>query len=263
MLQIADSPQEAQPEAETARSAGASIARSVRAAEIADERSERSNFIGGFYLPQSSVVSPSERRAADGKSFSVDGMLRRDRFFPAIVLTAALGALAGCVRPAEDARLFGPELVAEDSPSTSHSAGMTANGGAKTAEVGRNPSEYAMTFETPVAAPEPPRRLDHTVVLGRDTAIWGDPSSGAPAAEAADGRAPAPTTVILQNNVQIAPNYGFGGYGYGYGYGYGSSVTSGPSNSGYSTSTTTTRPATPPPGGDWPAPPSYGPRPFR
>lgn len=253
MLQIADSPQEAQPEAVTARSAGASIDRSVRAADIADEQSERSNFIGGLYLPQSPVVSPPERRADGGKSFSVDGMLRRDRFFPAIVLTAALGALAGCGRPAEDARLFGPESVGEGSRST-------ATGGARTAEVGRNPSEYAMTFETPVAAPEPPRRLDHTVVLGRDTALWGDPAAGA--STAADGRAPAQTTVILQNNVQIAPTYGFGGYGYGYGYGYGSSVTSGPSNSGYSTSTST-RPSTPPPGGDWPAPPSYGPRPFR
>lgn len=189
-------------------------------------------------------------------------MLRRDPFFPAIVLGAALGALAGCVRPAEDARLFGPgsahESVGEAAPPVTVRAS-----GAQAAEVGRNPSEYAMTFETPVALAGPARRLDHTIVLGRDTALWGDPSSGAPTAEAADGRAPAQTTVILQNNVQIAPNYGFGGYGYGYGYGYGSPVTSGPSNSGYSTSTTTTRPATPPPGGDWPAPPSYGPRPFR
>ncbi len=170
-------------------------------------------------------------------------MLRRDPFFPAIVLAVALGTLIGCVRPAEDARFFGPGSARE-------SAGEAAP--PTRAEVGRNPSEYAMTFETPVAPGEPARRLDHTVVLGRDTALWGDPAAGA-STEAADGRAPATTTVILQNNVQIAPNYGYGGYGYG-------SVTSGAWNSGYSTPM---RPATPPPGGDWPAPPSYGPRPFR
>lgn len=97
----------------------------------------------------------------------------------------------------------------------------------------------------------PRRRLEHTVTLGQDAFLPGAPPRGTPP------QSSAPLTI--QNNVYVTPpptNYG---YGYGYG-GYGLPV--------YSTGSSRSAPVnpvtgTPPVAGDWPAAPSYGPRPMR
>jgi hypothetical protein len=100
-----------------------------------------------------------------------------------------------------------------------------------------------------------PRRLDHVVTLGQDAFLPG-------------GRAVAPTqqaAVMIQNNITVnqTPNYG-----YGYGYGYYGGYSYGGGRYGYSAPTFHNTPVnpvtgTPPVAGDWPRPPSYGPRPMR
>lgn len=110
----------------------------------------------------------------------------------------------------------------------------------------------------PARAPTRPR-LSQTVTLGQT----GYSEMPPPAAEAT---APG---VVVNNNVTVVnqPPVVWGGY-YGYGYGYG-----GGGYGGYapreapraSTPSTPSAPAqyTPPVGGDWHSPPSYGPAPMR
>jgi hypothetical protein len=89
--------------------------------------------------------------------------------------------------------------------------------------------------------PRPPQRLTRTVTLGQgDNPAYTDPSAPGRTSEVS-----APRTT---------PSYGgtyYRGYYRGYGYGYGVGTTR----------TTTVAPSgtTPRAGGNWPAPPSYGP----
>jgi hypothetical protein len=93
-------------------------------------------------------------------------------------------------------------------------------------------------------------RLSHTVTLGETYVSPPSPAapSGVPAVQ-----------VNVQTQVPIVVN-NYGGYGYGYaygGYGYGANATT------RSTSARTSSGAPTKVGGDFPAPPDYGPRALR
>ncbi len=66
--------------------------------------------------------------------------------------------------------------------------------------------------------------------------------------------------VVIQNNITVnqTPSYG-----YGYGYSYGGYRYSAPTYSVPRSVPVNPVTGTPPVAGDWPAPPSYGPRPMR
>lgn len=95
--------------------------------------------------------------------------------------------------------------------------------------------------QTTSDAPPGPQRLDHVVTLGHDAYLPGPrpnvPSAGQPG-------------VTVQQNVIVNP-----APAYGYGYGYSAPI--------YRTVPVNPVTGTPPVAGDWPKPPSYGPRPMR
>ena len=116
----------------------------------------------------------------------------------------------------------------------------------------------AEPFEMQMArAPEPARpvsrpRLAQTITLG--TGAYTEPS--APAAE--EPSAPAPSQPPVTYGVYggyYGYDYGYGGYGGGFGRGNTGAATNNPASSNAARA--------PAVGGDWPAVPSYGPKPMR
>jgi hypothetical protein len=110
---------------------------------------------------------------------------------------------------------------------------------------------HAAVLEAPAAATEPRARprLSHTVTLGETYVGEATPAVSSRGT---------PVQVNVQTQVPIViNNYGGYGYGYGYGgYGYGYGRVAAPR----SAATRTTSAAPIRVGGDFPAPPDYGPR---
>lgn len=138
--------------------------------------------------------------------------------------------------------------------------------------------EVIAVEEAPPMQAEPPRarpRLTQTITLGQSSSEAAY-SAPAPATQGQGGATS--NNVVVNNNVivQQAPPVYYGGYG-SYGYGYGSSSRGFASGGGFNRGTTgawgstgfegprRTAPAgqTPGVGGNWPAPPSYGPAPMK
>ena len=106
----------------------------------------------------------------------------------------------------------------------------------------------AEVLQAPPAESEPRPRLSHIVTLGETYVAEATPAavSGGP-----------PVQVNVHTQVPIVIN-NYGGYGYGYGgYGYGAAAPS------RATPARTTSAAPTKVGGDFPAPPDYGPRALR
>lgn len=106
---------------------------------------------------------------------------------------------------------------------------------------------HAQVVTAPVGEIEPRPRLSHTVTLGETYVAQATPASS-------NGGAPVQVNVHTQVPIVIN-NYASYGYGYGYGgHGYGRAAPS---------RTTPSRATSAAPikvGGDFPAPPDYGPR---
>jgi hypothetical protein len=107
------------------------------------------------------------------------------------------------------------------------------------------PELTAQVSEAPLAEIEPRPRLSHSITLGESYTTDAAPaaSSGSPTVQ-----------VNVHTQVPIVIN-NYGGYGYGYGgYGYGRAATP------HATPTRATSAMPTKVGGDFPAPPDYGPR---
>lgn len=107
-------------------------------------------------------------------------------------------------------------------------------------------AQVSEVSEVPPAEIEPRPRLSHSITLGESYA-----SEAAPAASSSSSP---PVQVNVHTQVPIVIN-NYGGYGYGYGgYGYGRAATL------HAAPTRSTSAAPTKVGGDFPAPPDYGPR---
>jgi hypothetical protein len=167
-------------------------------------------------------------------------------------MAALAVALGGCAHASEQAPPPRDRLVlaVDDPPATAEA-----------------PSSEVTVAEATDAASRPRTRLSKTVTLGQTEAYA--PAPPPPSYGAGGGPG-----VVVNNNVTVVtppPVYygGFGGYGYGgYGYGYGGYGAYGGAGgrgarfggAGYGGGHHGGGSRTPPVAGDWPAPPSYGPR---
>lgn len=117
------------------------------------------------------------------------------------------------------------------------------------------PRVFETTEVAGEATPAPRPRLSHTVTLGESYA------DSTRSVAAAPGAAPLQVNVHTPVTVNNYAGYGYGGYGYNYGsygaYGYGITARSSSASVHVSGGTPTQV------GGDFPAPPDFGPRAYK